>query len=561
MNEPLSRRRLPAVAATAAALAAVLLAAPGAAIAAEPAVPGHGQSALDGNGLRFDYDQDGLHDLVTVRRSDGALLLHSGDGTGRYTGPTVLSTGWGGRDVVMAGDLTGDGIPDLLARDTRTGALSLYPGDGDGFAAPVSAGTGWNGMGAITSAGDFDEDGDFDLLAVRKSDGKLYFYPGNGAGGFGSRVQVGTGWNVMDTLSTVGDYNGDGYDDLYAHDSRTGVHYLYPGKAGGSFGTRVSLTASLNPGNPANVFTEVTGGGDEDLVGLDLDSGVLVHFALTSAGKVGEFAGSGLGWGAYRLPTASPNRTYDYNSDGRSDLVAQDGDTMYIYPGTGAGAVGGRISQGVAMEGDLIRDFTTGGDLDHDGFADILIGDTNSALFVYRGDGTGIEGTSLFFGNSDWGSMAVVVAGHDYNADGRDDVLATDYSGVLWLYPGAADSRLGSRVKIGTGWNSMREVTAAGDLDHDGRADLLAIRKSDNCMYFYAGKGNGSFNSGVKVGCGWGGYNSATAVGDFNGDGRADLVARRASDGALFLYAGTGTGSLGARTQIGTGWNAMEYIA
>ncbi|MEU5872410.1 VCBS repeat-containing protein [Glycomyces sp. NPDC047369] len=560
MNER-PKHRLPLTAAVAAAaVSAALLASPGAAPAAETTAPGHGQSVFDGNGLRFDYDQDYLHDLVTVRRSDGALVLHSGDGTGRYGDATVLGTGWGGRDVVMAGDLTGDGFPDLLARETRTGALALYPGDGDGLAAPVSAGTGWNGMGAITSAGDFDEDGDFDLLAVRKADGRLYFYPGNGAGGFGSRVSVGTGWNVMDMLSTVGDYNGDGYDDLYAHDSRTGVHYLYPGKAGGFFGTRVSLTVSLNP-NDLGTYFEVTSGGDEDLVGLDLSSGELLHFTLTSTGKVNEITSSGTGWGRYRVPLGAPDRTYDFNGDGRNDLIAQDGDIMYLYPGDGAGGVGGRVSQGVVMWGEFINYITTSGSLDHDGFADVLRRGNDGELVNNWGDGTGIEGTGVVIGNSGWNSMGTIVAGHDYNADGRDDVLAADASGVLWLYPGADYSELGPRVKVGTGWNSMREVTAAGDLDHDGRADLLSIRKSDNCLYFYAGKGTGSFNSGVQVSCGWGGYNSATAVGDFNGDGRADLVARRASDGALFLYAGTGTGSLGSRTQIGTGWNAIDYIA
>ncbi|WP_158630513.1 FG-GAP repeat domain-containing protein [Glycomyces terrestris] len=558
---PLPRSR--AAAAVAAAAAAVLLGVQVAASAAPGAADaGAAQAPLAGNGLRFDYDQDHLHDLVTVRRSDGALLLHSGSGAGTYADGVVVGTGWGGRDVVMAGDLTGDGVPDLLARETATGALTLHPGDGaGGFAAATGAGTGWNGMGAITSAGDFDEDGDLDLLAVREADGRLYFYPGDGAGGFGSRTAIGTGWNVMDRLATVGDFNGDGFDDLYAHSVRDGVHYLYPGRADGFFGARVSLTQSLDPGQLGTAFTEVTGGGDEDLVGLDPSSGELRHFTLTTSGRVGEVTSSGTGWGRYRLATGAADRAYDFDGDGRSDLVAQRGDTMYVYPGTGAGGVGSPVSQGVVVWAEFLTHLATAGSLDHDETADVLTRDSDGQLVLRWNDGTGIEGTGLVVGGSGWNSMGVIVAGHDYDSDGRDDVIAADAGGALWLYPGADHSELGPRVAIGSGWTSMREVTAPGDLDHDGRADLLAIRKSDNCMYFYAGRGNGTFAAGAQVSCGWGGYDEATAVGDLTGDGRADLAARRASDGALFLYAGDGSGDLGARTQIGTGWNAVDHIA
>jgi hypothetical protein len=48
--------------------------------------------------------------------------------------------------------------------------------------------------------------------------------------------------------------------------------------------------------------------------------------------------------------------------------------------------------------------------------------------------------------------------------------------------------------------------------------------------------------------------------GDFNGDAKADLIARETATGALWLYPGNGRGGFGTATRIGRGWNAMDAI-
>jgi hypothetical protein len=54
--------------------------------------------------------------------------------------------------------------------------------------------------------------------------------------------------------------------------------------------------------------------------------------------------------------------------------------------------------------------------------------------------------------------------------------------------------------------------------------------------------------------------NSIMAPGDFNGDRKADLMARDSS-GRLFLYRGSGTGSFVGKLQVGAGWNTMNSIS
>ncbi|MDO6142059.1 VCBS repeat-containing protein, partial [Paenarthrobacter aurescens] len=62
-----------------------------------------------------------------------------------------------------------------------------------------------------------------------------------------------------------------------------------------------------------------------------------------------------------------------------------------------------------------------------------------------------------------------------------------------------------------------------------------------------------------QVGQGWNVMTSITGPGDFNGDGRSDVLARDNS-GTLWLYPGNGSGGWLARVQAGQGWNIMTAV-
>jgi hypothetical protein len=520
-----------------------------------------------------DYNGDRLEDLLAVRESDGALLFYAGNGDGTFDAPVSKGSGWGGMDVVMAGDLTADGRADVLARDTRTGTLYTYPGNGSGgLGTRITVGTGWNAMGLFTSGGDFNGDGDGDLYAVGKSDGKLYFYDGqgNGSGKFNPRVAIGTGWGVMDAFASVGDLNADGNADLYAHDSRTGLYHLYAGDGSGNVGNRTSVPASLD-GYLNDRYSQIAAAGDldrdgkEDLLAVDSRTGELELHTLTRNGTAvpgGETIANG--WGGTRLAAVNEERTYDYNGDGHTDVLVRRGSDgkLYFYSGNGSTGFGPIGSWGTDLKNlDLIE---TAGDLNGDGFSDLIgrVASTGSLyLFPGKGNGTYDYAARVRFGTG-WNSMSAIVSGHDYDGDGRVDIIAREQStGYLWLYPGKGNGYVGTRKQIGTGWNGMREITAIGDLDHDGHADIMAIRSSDNCMYFYGGRGDGTLKAGVQTSCNWVGYDQVAAVGDFNGDGHADWIARRKSDGALYLYKGNGAGGYSARTLMVASWSWANAIA
>ena len=60
--------------------------------------------------------------------------------------------------------------------------------------------------------------------------------------------------------------------------------------------------------------------------------------------------------------------------------------------------------------------------------------------------------------------------------------------------------------------------------------DVLAVQSSSGCLYFYRGRGT-DLVSGRKLGCGWNAMSELTGAGDFNRDGRVDLIARATATG------------------------------
>ncbi|WP_326735884.1 FG-GAP-like repeat-containing protein [Streptomyces sp. NBC_01022] len=246
----------------------------------------------------------------------------------------------------------------------------------------------------------------------------------------------------------------------------------------------------------------------------------------------------------------------DFNGNGKKDLVAVEVSSgkLWLYPGTGTGTLTSRVVIGTGGWNDMAN--LAVGDLNKDGKDDVVATEKETGkLFLYKGTGSGLA-SRVEVGTGGWNGMKNVLAG-DFNADGKDDVVASEIeTGKLFLYKGTGTGALTSRVEIGTGgWNGMSKAVSPGDMNKDGKDDVIAAEKSTGKLFLYKGTGSGLAE---RVEIGTGGWNGISdyAGGDFTGDGVGDLAAvesQTGETGKLYLYKGTGTGGLKARTQIGTG--------
>ena len=171
------------------------------------------------------------------------------------------------------------------------------------------------------------------------------------------------------------------------------------------------------------------------------------------------------------------------------------------------------------------------GDFNRDGKTDILCG---TSLLLSNGDGTfHSAGTVGEF------AMEEVALVTDFNRDAIPDLLLRRVSGQLAVVLGRGDGTFGSELLLNylvppnTSWTFL-----AGDFNGDGKIDLIDFSKRGDYIDFLPGNGDGTFGALTQTDISAAPAPLAmTAVGDFNKDGKLDFVADDA------VYAGNGDGT------------------
>jgi cysteine-rich repeat protein len=413
------------------------------------------------------------------------------------------------------------------------------------------------------------------------------------------------------------DFDGDGYSDLaigaFGGATQEGVAFVYRGSATG-LGTAPVRTLTL-PGNPVGTGfgMAVAWAGDLDADGFG-DLAVGAPF-VDGSGAVHVYRGSAAGIPAaatvvLRVPGTPANALFgrslaaagDLDGDGYDDLVAGasgfDGATWsegaaYVFRGgaTGPSATAAAVLRQSPVERGARFGYAVagGGDVDGDGYADLLIGasfadgagaDTGAA-WLFRGGASGVSSTpaAAFVDpvpelGSQFG-FAVVIAG-DLDADGLADVavgaplhdgtVANEGRVYVWYgtagtFPAAppvvlADPSPGLEAHFGGALGS------AGDINRNGSVELLVGAElkdagsaaEGNAFVYYGGPGGipaaptGTFDNPTGEVNGMFGVATVSA-GDVNGDGYGDLAIGAwvqdgdvADEGVAFLYHGCSCG-------------------
>ncbi|MER5830972.1 trypsin-like serine protease [Streptomyces sp. NPDC002130] len=203
-------------------------------------------------------------------------------------------------------------------------------------------------------------------------------------------------------------------------------------------------------------------------------------------------------------------------------------------------------------------------DLDRDGYQDLVYraSSTGDVFWTHYVISSGTWSTKQIADN--WKTRTRIITPGDVTGDYLPDLLSVDSAGVMWIYPGKGNGTFAPRVKVGSGWNQYNSVRGKGDFNGDGKTDLIARSKSGSAIYLYKGTGkagSGAFSARVKVRT-WADYNAFDAPGDVTGDGKADFLARTPG-GTLYLYAGTGKGTseiFATRKSVGTDFKQYDIF-
>jgi hypothetical protein len=243
--------------------------------------------------------------------------------------------------------------------------------------------------------------------------------------------------------------------------------------------------------------------------------------------------------------------------DGKTDAgtYAYNGRYTWTMTGTAVRGTGTSTAKGsIALTGGLQGHHDQGGFR----YGELATLNSSGGLTLH----TASEGKGTFDGKvsgSGWAAGTVAVPFGDMGSDRCAEMLVRMPNGELRRYAGKCGSSAyvpgSSHTSLGTGWNAYDVLTAPGDLTGDGRVDLLARKASTGDIYVFANDGHGKLLAGKKIRSAWTTYTHIVGAGDLNGDGIGDVLARR-KDGTLFRYEGKGDGTLKDRVTVFTAWGA-----
>jgi hypothetical protein len=180
-------------------------------------------------------------------------------------------------------------------------------------------------------------------------------------------------------------------------------------------------------------------------------------------------------------------------------------------------------------------------DFNRDGNMDIATANSgDNSVTILLGDGAGgfipSSGSPFAVGTS---PQSVAVS--DFNGDGRPDIVTANNGGnsvtvLLGDGTGGFMAAAGSPIPAGL----FPKSAAVGDFNGDGRPDLVVANSGNNTVRLLLGDGLGGFAGGGAFAVG--SFPESVAVGDVNADGKLDIVSANSGSNTVTVLLGNGSG-------------------
>lgn len=460
----------------------------------------------------------GVHWPDVASRRSGELTINRTGGQVRFHPSLTAGRQWGGKDLIAAaGDMTGDGIGDLVVRQQAGSAPLLHAGKGDGTyaATPVRDYPSLTETTEIVGVGDFDGDGNDDLVARTTAD-RLLLYPGRSGPGLRSPRLLARDWGY-DLTAAGGDIDRDGRADLVAR--KDGRLSLVRGLA-----DRVAPAIEL--GGVWAGYDTISGG--HDLSGDGQDD-LLVRVRRTKLSYI--VPGNGEGGFRRRLGPFSDFKAMGWLAvngqlaKGKArDVVGVNAETgaLKVFANTGRQNLGRTVVPGVSLRGtDTVLSV---GDWNKDGRGDLMYREANTGRLMFLANRGKDSYADAVVAGTGFADVTGLVAAGDVSGDGKADLMGLNANGVARVYKGD-----GSRGFDGS--FAAARGTAAPAGKHQG----VVVRRTDGSVWLWRLRSGGGTMSSTKIGADASGYDWFLALGDLDGDGRQDVLARAKANGWLWL--------------------------
>lgn len=323
-----------------------------------------------------------------------------------------------------------------------------------------------------------------------------------------------------------------------------------------AFGASVSTLQSVTVTAPASAYSATnaitaTGAGVYALTGTltafgsSVPTGTMSFLDTSNANALigtGTFAKPGTTF-TPAVNSAAGTNPYDvlaadFNNDGIVDLAVADwngGNNICIFLGTASGAFPSTPTFNLPPSGSF---GLAAGDFNNDGKLDlIVVGQSNGVALVYLGNGDGTFSTTASSFLNIYGDSLHVVVG-DFNGDGNLDVAVPSRgSARILIFNGRGDGTFSSSASYSIVTPNQPWNIIATDFDGDGILDLAWGGSGYNNIGVAWGDGTGKFS--VPATFATTAYTVGVATGDFNHDGKPDLITID-DGGKVVLFQGNG---------------------
>ncbi len=465
-----------------------------------------------------DINNDGFDDILISTYENSYIFLG-----GILIDAIADITFSGSSNMCGGGDYNNDGFADVIAGDpfddTRgeeAGCVSLYYGSlqMDVIADALFYGErGYDSFGASLSyAGDLNRDGYSDVIVgspLNDLGGKnagcaTIYLGGKRMNSKSNKIILGKTENghFASSITSVGDVDGSGYPDIIIGNN-SGQAWLYldrsiyngigaaftfsDGKFGSSFGSRVSGASDFNNDG----YDDFMIGAHTDYVNETQTGRVYIYFGGLHMGTIPDITLRGEA--KFNRFGTSMGFAGDLNNDGYSDVIIGapgyevDGERagrVYIYYGNNSlDAEPDVVITGHGYQG-IGRSIGRADDVNNDGYDDIVIGTPysgaapggSSYVYVYYGGAEMDTTADIVFEKKSWyGFGAPVRSVGDINKDGFDDIII-GHQGSLGIYYGGIKMDTIPDIIIereGSGSDFGSRLSLAGDVNNDGYIDIL----------------------------------------------------------------------------------------